>query len=95
MDANLDVMNHHVMLMVYLNMNCDRMSHDHLRYDRQMMRHHDTSRMDEMILDGKMKIHHVSWRQCHRVDLTIDPACYDRTHLNRASHLMKDGQKMI
>jgi hypothetical protein len=61
MDASLDVMNHHVKLMVFPNTNCDRMSHDHLRYDRQMMRHHDTSRMDEMILDGKMKIHHVSW----------------------------------
>ena len=52
MDASLDVMNHHVKLMVFPNTNCDRMSHDHLRYDRQMMRHHDTSRMDEMILDG-------------------------------------------
>ena len=34
------------------------MSHDHLRCDRQMMRHRDTNRMDGMNLDGKMKIHH-------------------------------------
>jgi hypothetical protein len=61
MGGNSDVMNHHVKLMVFPNTNCDRMSHDHLRYDRQMMRHHDTSRMDEMNLDEKMKIHHVSW----------------------------------
>ena len=47
--------------MVFQNMSCDRMSHDHLRYDRQMMRHRDKNRMDEMNLDGKMKIHHVSW----------------------------------
>jgi hypothetical protein len=33
------------------------MSHDHLRYDRQMMRHRDTNRMDGKNLDGKMKIH--------------------------------------
>ena len=37
------------------------MSHDHLRYDRQMMRHRDTNRMNGMNLDGKMKIH----RGCH------------------------------
>jgi hypothetical protein len=54
MDGNLDAMSHHVRLMVYLNMNCDRMSHDHLRCDRQMMRHRDTSRMDGMNLDGKI-----------------------------------------
>ena len=47
--------------MVYLNTSCDRMSHDHLRYDRQMMRHRDKNRMDGKNLDGKMKIHHVSW----------------------------------
>jgi hypothetical protein len=61
MDANLIVKNLHVKSMVYLNTSCDRMSHDHLQYDRQMMRHHDTNRMDEMNLDEKMKIHHVSW----------------------------------
>ena len=31
------------------------MSHDRLRFDRQMMRHHDTNRMDGKNLDGKMK----------------------------------------
>ena len=51
MDANLDVMSHHVMLMGDLNMSCDRMSHDHLRCDHQMMRHRDTNRMDVMNLD--------------------------------------------
>ena len=35
------------------------MSCDHLRYDRQMMRHRDKNWKDEMNLDGKMKIHHV------------------------------------
>ena len=30
------------------------MSHDHLRYDRQMMRHRDKNQMDGMILDGKI-----------------------------------------
>jgi hypothetical protein len=59
MDANLDAMSHHVMLMVYLSKSCDPMSHDHLRYDRQMMHHRDTNRMDEMNLDEKMKIHPV------------------------------------
>ena len=43
-----------------LNTNCDRMSHDHLRYDRQMMRHRDMNRtvgmnLDGKILDGKLK----------------------------------------
>jgi hypothetical protein len=61
-DASLDGMNHHVMLMVYLSKSCDRMSHDHLRCDRQMMRHRDTNRLDGMDLDGKMKIHHVIHR---------------------------------
>jgi hypothetical protein len=54
MDANLDAMSHHVMLMVYLSMSCDRKSHDHLRCDRQLMRHRDTNRMDGMNLDGKI-----------------------------------------
>jgi hypothetical protein len=45
-------------------MSCDRMSHDHLRCDHQMMRRHDTNQMggknlDAMILDVKMMIHHV------------------------------------
>jgi hypothetical protein len=53
------------------------MSHDHLRYDRQTMRHRDTNRMDGMNLDGKMKIHHVS----HRMKVY-------RMHLNLESHLM-------
>jgi hypothetical protein len=35
------------------------MSHDHLRYDRQMMLHRDKNRKDGMNLDEKMKIHHV------------------------------------
>ena len=59
------------------------MSHDHLRYDRQMMRHHDTNRMDEMNLDGKMKIHHV----IHQ--MMVCPKTDDRMHLNRENHLMK------
>jgi hypothetical protein len=63
--------------MVYLSMSCDRMSRDHLRYDRQMMRHRDTNRTDGMNLDGKMKIHHVN-----------HPKMDDRTHLNRENHLM-------
>lgn len=50
--ANSDAKNLHVMLMVYLNKSCDRMSHDHLQCDHQMMRRHDTNRMDVMILDG-------------------------------------------
>ena len=53
------------------------MSHDHLRCDRQMMRRHDTNRMDGKNLDGKMKIHHV----IHRMKVY-------RMRLNRASHLM-------
>jgi hypothetical protein len=56
MDVNLVVKNLHVKLMVYLSMSCDRMSHDHLRYDRQMMRHRDTNRMAEMNLDGKILV---------------------------------------
>jgi hypothetical protein len=52
--ANLDAMNRRVKLMVYLNMNCDRMSHDHLRYDRQMMLHRDMNRKVGMNLDGKI-----------------------------------------
>jgi len=60
MGANLDAMNRRVKLMVYLSKSCDRMSHDHLRCDHQMMRHHDTNRMDGKNLDGKMKIHHVN-----------------------------------
>jgi hypothetical protein len=55
MDANLVVKNLHVKLMVYLCKNCDRMSHDHLRYDRRMMRRHDTNQMDVKNPDGKMK----------------------------------------
>jgi hypothetical protein len=39
-----------------LNTNCDRMSHDHLRCDHQMMRHRDTNRMDWMNLDGKIPV---------------------------------------
>jgi hypothetical protein len=72
MDANLDVMNHHVKKMVFLNMSCDQMSRDHLRYDHQMMRHRDMNRMDGMNLDAKnrdaktnlkiypMRLHHES-----------------------------------
>ena len=60
-----------------LNMNCDRMSHDHLRCGHLKMRRHDMNRMDEMNLDEKMKIHH----DCH-------PKKDDQTHLNHASHLM-------
>ena len=56
MVGNLDAMSHHVKLMVYLSMSCDRMSHDHLRCDRQMMRHRDTNRMDGMILGGKIPV---------------------------------------
>jgi hypothetical protein len=59
-DPECYAMNRHVMLTVYLSKSCDRMSHDHLRCDRQMMRHRDTNRMDGMNLDvknpdGKMK----------------------------------------
>jgi hypothetical protein len=75
--GHLDAMSHHVMLMAYLNMNCDRMSHDHSQCDRQMMRHRDTNRMGGMNLDGKMKIRH----DCHLKK-------GDRMHLNRESHLM-------
>ena len=55
MDVNLGAMSLRVMLMVYLNMSCDRKSHDHLRCDHLMMRHRDTNRMDVKNLD-------VSWR---------------------------------
>jgi hypothetical protein len=58
MVVTMDVKNLHVMLMVYLSKSCDRMSHDHLRCGHLKMRHHDMNRMDEMNLDGKMKIHH-------------------------------------
>ena len=54
-------------------MSCDRMSHDHLRCGHLKMRHRDKYRMDVKNLD-------VSWCQCHRVDLTIDPECYDQMH---------------
>jgi hypothetical protein len=83
MDANLDAMNHHVKLMVYLNMNCDRMSHDHLRSGHLKMRHRDMNRMDEMNLDGKMKIHH----DCR-------PKKDDPTHLRRVNRRMKVCPKM-
>jgi hypothetical protein len=62
--------------MVYLNTNCDRMSHDHLRYDRRMTHHRGTNLMDVKIPDVKMKNHHVNWWKSHCVDLTIDPECY-------------------
>jgi hypothetical protein len=42
--------------MDYLNMNCDRMSHDHLRCGHLKMRHRDTNRMAEMTLDGKILV---------------------------------------
>ena len=58
-DGNLGAMSRRVMLMDDPSKSCDRMSHDHLRCDHQMMRHRDMNRMDEMNLDGKMKIHHV------------------------------------
>jgi hypothetical protein len=61
MDANLDAMNPRVKLMDDLNRSCDRMSHDHLRYDRLKLRHRDTNRKVGMNLDGTMKIH----RGCH------------------------------
>jgi hypothetical protein len=84
MGGNSDVKNLHVRLMVYLNMNCDRMSHDHLRCGHLKMRHHDMNRMDGMNLDGKMKIHH----DCR-------PKKDVRTHLNHASHLMMVCLKKI
>jgi hypothetical protein len=55
MDANLDAMNPRVKLMDDLNRSCDRMSHDHLRYDRLKLRHRDTNRKVGMNLDGTMK----------------------------------------
>jgi hypothetical protein len=61
MVVTMDVKNLHVMLMVYLSKSCDRMSRDHLRYDRQMMRHRDTNRTDGKNPDVMLKIHHVSW----------------------------------
>jgi hypothetical protein len=54
MNANLGVMSHRVMSMVYLNTSCDRMSHAHLRCDHLKMHHRDTNRMDAMNLDGKI-----------------------------------------
>ena len=48
--------------MVFQNMSCDRTSHDHLQYDRQMMRHRDMNRMDGKNPDVKMKIHHANHR---------------------------------
>ena len=60
-DVNLDAMSHRAMLMVSLNMSCDRKSHDHLRCDHLKMPHRDTNRMDVKNLDGKMKIHRVNW----------------------------------
>jgi hypothetical protein len=79
MDANLDAMNHHVMLMVYRSKSCDRMSHDHLRCGHLKMRRRDMNRMD-----GKMKIHHV----IHRMKVY-------RMRLNRASHLMMVSRMKI
>ena len=61
LDVNLDAMNPRVKLMDDLNRSCDRMSHDHLRYDRLKLRHRDTNRKVGMNLDGTMKIH----RGCH------------------------------
>jgi hypothetical protein len=52
---NLDVKNLHVRLKVYLNMNCDRMSRDHLRCGHLKMHHRDTNRTDVMNLVGKLK----------------------------------------
>jgi hypothetical protein len=54
-----------------------------------MMRHHDTNRMDVMILDGmnpdvKMMNRHV-----------IHPKMDDRTHLNRENRLMMVCRMMI
>ena len=69
------------------------MSRGHLQFDHRMMRHRDTNRMDVKNLD-------VSWCQCHRVDLAIDPECYDQMHLRRVNRRMMvcpmtDDQKMI
>ena len=62
-DVNLDGMNLHVKLMDDLSKSCDRMSHDHLRCDHQMMRHRDTNRMDVKNLDAmKMMNHRVNRR---------------------------------
>ena len=69
-------------------MSCDRMSHDHLQCDHRMMHHRDTNRMDATNLD-------VSWRQCHRVDLTIDPECYDPTHWHRVNRRVMDDHLMV
>jgi hypothetical protein len=55
-DPECYVMSHRVMLMVCLSKSCDRMSRDHLRYDHQMMRRHDTNRMDVKNLDGKRMV---------------------------------------
>jgi hypothetical protein len=74
MDGNLDVKNLHVKLMDDLSMSCDRMSHDHLRCDRQMMRHRDKNRKVGMNLDAKnldgMMIHHGNHRMkvCPKTD---------------------------
>jgi hypothetical protein len=91
MDGNLDAMSHHVKLMVYLSMSCDRMSHDRSQCDHQMKLRHDTNRMDGMNLggknpDGKMMMRHVNWWKSHCVDLTIDRECY---------YPKTDDQKMI
>jgi len=77
-----------------LNMNCDRMSHDHLRCGHLKMRRHDMNRMDGMNLDGmnldgKMKIHHAN-----------HPMKDDPMNLRRVNRRMKvcpkmDDRKMI
>jgi hypothetical protein len=75
--------------MVFQNMSCDRMSRDHLQYDRRMMRHRDTNRMDAKNPDEKMKIRRVNHRKM------VGPKTDDRMRLHRENHLMMFCLKKI
>ena len=65
------------------------MSHDHLQYDRRIMRHRDMNRMDGKNLDEKMKIRRVNHRKM------VGPKTDDRMRLHRGNHLMMVCLKKI
>jgi len=75
--------------MVFQNMSCDRMSHDHLQYDRWMMRHRDTNLMDGKNPDVKMKIRRVNRRKM------VGPKTDVRMRLHREIRLMTVCLKKI
>jgi hypothetical protein len=80
--------------MVFQNMSCDRMSHDHLQYDRRMMRHRDTNRMDGKNLDEKMKGDLMKIRRVNHRKM-VGPKTDVRMRLHRENHLMMVCLKKI